>query len=150
MRTAEDLTAAAGLFECYAAALPIDLGYQGFASELAGLPGKYAPPTGELLLARGAHGTPLGCVGLRSIPPAGCCEMKRLYVSPDARGLGLGRTLAEAAAEAARRLGYQELRLDTLRGMGAAIHLYRQLGFTPIAAYYEGAPAGTMFLRLKL
>src|SRR4051794_27904789 len=88
----DDLAAAAALFEAYAASLGVDLSYQGFAAELAGLPGHYAPPSGALLLARGPDGRPLGCVALR--PMAGdCCEMKRLFVSPDARGLGLGRAL---------------------------------------------------------
>jgi GNAT superfamily N-acetyltransferase len=150
VRSAEDVRAAAGLIEAYAASLPVDLGYQDFESELADLPGKYAPPDGELLLARDPAGATLGCVGLRPIPPEGCCEMKRLYLLPKARGLGLGRALAEAIVEAAKRLGYGELRLDTLPSMGAALAIYEQMGFRRIAPYSAPTPAGTVFMALSL
>jgi GNAT superfamily N-acetyltransferase len=150
VRTAQDLKATAELFEGYAASLPVDLGYQDFGSELAGLPGKYAPPAGELLLARGPGASALGCVGVRPISPEGCCEMKRLFVLPSARGLGLGRAMIEKAIETARRLGYREMRLDTLPTMAAAIGAYEQLGFRPIAPYYAPTPAGTIFMGLRL
>lgn len=150
VRSAEDLRATATLFERYAASLPIDLGYQNFAAELAGLPGPYAPPDGELLLARGKDGAPLGCVALRPMSPDGCCEMKRLFLLPAARGLGVGRALASAIIEDARRLGYREIRLDTLPSMQVAIGLYLQLGFETTAAYYSPAPAGTVFMRMEL
>ncbi len=148
--TAEDLRATADLFARYAASLPVDLSYQDFASELEALPGKYAPPRGALLLARDADGAPLGCVGLRPISPKGVCEIKRLFLLPGARGLGLGRALTEAVIEAARRLGYQELRLDTLPTMEAAIGLYEQIGFRRIAPYYAPTPPGTIFMSLEL
>lgn len=148
--TPADLAAVAVLFADYAAWLPIDLGYQGFKAELAALPGKYAPPRGELLLARDPDGAPLGCVGLRAIEPEGVCEMKRLYIAPDARGMGLGRALATAVIAAARAIGYREMRLDTLEGMTPAIALYRQLGFTRIGPYYAPTPPGTVFMELRL
>lgn len=148
--TADDLRATARLFEAYARSLPVDLGYQDFASELASLPGKYAPPRGTLLLARGADGRALGCVGLRPLEAEGCCEMKRLYIDPQARGTGLGRALAEAVVERARALGYRQLRLDTLATMTSAIGLYRQMGFIDIAPYYAPTPPGTIFLALDL
>lgn len=144
-----DLACVADLFRAYAASLPVDLGYQDFESELAGLPGKYAPPAGALLLARGPDGAPLGCVALRPLE-GGVCEMKRLYLDPAARGLGLGRALAAAIADSARALRYNELRLDTLPGMTAALSLYRAMGFTEIAAYYAPTPPGTVFLALRL
>jgi GNAT superfamily N-acetyltransferase len=145
VRDAAGLAAVAALFRAYAAGLPVDLAYQDFATELAALPGKYAGPAGALLLARAADGTAIGCVGLRPMPD-GCGEMKRLYVAPEARGLGLGRALMDAVVDQARRLGYRELRLDTLPTMTEAIAMYRRAGFTPIAPYYDGAPAGTLFL----
>jgi len=128
----------------------VDLGYQDFAAELAGLPGKYAPPAGALLLARGADGAALGCVGLRPLSVRGACEMKRLYLAPAARGLGLGRALAEAVVEAARAAGYVELRLDTLPTMAEAIGLYAALRFEQTEAYYAPTPEGTIFMRLRL
>jgi len=150
VRTRADLKATAELFRDYAAGLPIDLGYQDFAAEVAALPGKYAPPGGELLIARGADEAALGCAGLRPLLQEGCCEMKRLFVLPAARGLGVGRALAEAVILEARRRGYRELRLDTLSSMSAAIGLYEQLGFARIGAYYAPTPAGTVFMGVGL
>jgi ribosomal protein S18 acetylase RimI-like enzyme len=141
-----DLDDARALFRAYAASLPIDLAYQGFASELAALPGAYAGPTGVLVLARDAAGAPVGCAALRPLAEPGCCEMKRLYVAPAARGLGLGRALMDAIVDEAARIGYREVRLDTLPSMTAAIAMYRAAGFAPIAPYYDTAPAGTIFL----
>lgn len=146
---AEDLQAVGTLFDGYAASLPIDLTYQDFAAEHAGLPGKYAPPSGALFLARSSDGEPLGCVGLRPVSD-GKCEMKRLYLLPSARGLGLGRALTVAVIDEARRLRYQELRLDTLQTMTAAQALYAQLGFDRIAPYYGPTPPGTVFMALGL
>jgi GNAT superfamily N-acetyltransferase len=144
--SATDLRQAAALFMAYAASLPIDLAYQGFEAELAALPGKYAPPSGALLLARGIGGGPLGCVALRAIEPQGCCEMKRLFVTPQGRGLGLGQSLIDAILSQAIRLGYGEIRLDTLPSMTEALSLYRKAGFEPIAPYYDTPISGTVFL----
>jgi ribosomal protein S18 acetylase RimI-like enzyme len=146
---AVDLDDARMLFRAYAASLPVDLGYQDFASELATLPGKYRAPAGALLLARARTGTAIGCVGVRSLAE-GVCEMKRLYVDPAARGLGLGRALMDAVVAEAARLGYREIRLDTLPTMTAAIAMYRGAGFEPVAPYYDTAPAGTIFLGRRL
>jgi ribosomal protein S18 acetylase RimI-like enzyme len=145
-----DLDAARALFQAYAASLPIDLGYQGFATELATLPGAYAAPAGALLLARDREARAIGCVALRALVSLSVCEMKRLYVSPAARGLGLGRALLAAVLAEAERLGYCEIRLDTLPTMVAAIAMYRQAGFVPVAPYYDTAPAGTLFLARRL
>jgi len=149
-KTDDDVAAVIGLFRDYAAALPVSLAYQDFASELAGLPGKYTPPAGALLLARGSEGAPLGCVALRATQLDGHCEMKRLFLVPAARGMGLGKALAEAAIAEARRLGYAELRLDTLPTMQTAQRLYGQLGFRRIAPYYGPVPEGTVFMALTL
>lgn len=149
-RSADDLAATATLFAAYADALGIDLAYQGFAAELAALPGRYAPPAGRLLMARDAGNAPIGCVGLRSLAPAGFCELKRLYVAPPGRGLGLGAALVDAVVAEAMAIGYREIRLDTLRDMAAAQALYRKAGFAPIAPYYETPIPGTVFMGRRL
>lgn len=148
--TQADFAAAEALFRAYAASLPISLDYQDFESELASLPGKYAPPSGALLLARGTNGELLGCVALRAIAPEGCCEMKRLYVAPEGRGLGLGKALVAAITFEAIRIGYREMRLDTLPRMTAALAIYRQAGFETIPPYYDTPVAGTVFLGRRL
>jgi GNAT superfamily N-acetyltransferase len=150
VKTATGLAATAQLFRAYASALPIDLTYQGFEAELAALPGKYAPPTGALLLARSHNGEALGCVALRAIEPQACCEMKRLYVVPSTRGTGLGKALVETILAEAARLGYAEMRLDTLPSMASAIALYESFGFSPIPAYYDTPIAGTVFLAKRI
>lgn len=140
-----DLAEVAALFDAYAASLPIDLGYQDFATERATLPGRYARPGGALLLARDTAGMALGCVALRA-RDGGRAEIKRLYVAPFARGLGLGRALLDAVTQAAVGLGHGALCLDTLPFMTEAQALYRRAGFQPILAYDEAAPPGTVFL----
>jgi GNAT superfamily N-acetyltransferase len=138
-----DLPEVAALFRAYAAGLPIDLGAQGFIEELAGLPGDYAPPGGVILLARDPAGTANGCVALRRLDP-GACELKRLYVSPAARGSGLGKALLDASLAEARHLGYREMKLDTLGELLAAIALYRAVGFDPIPPYGHHPYPGTL------
>jgi ribosomal protein S18 acetylase RimI-like enzyme len=150
VRSADDLSATVELFKAYAASLEIDLAYQDFAAELAAMPGKYSSPDGELLLARDIEGRPLGCVGLRPLASDGCCEMKRLYVSPRGRGLGLGKALVDAVIAAAQAIGYREMRLDTLPTMTSAIALYRASGFVAIEPYYDTPVAGTHFLGRRL
>ena len=146
-----ELETVRGLFRAYEAGLGISLCFQSFDSELAGLPGDYAPPRGRLLLAEGEGGAPFGCVALRPLPEAGACEMKRLYLAPAGRGTGAGRALASRLLEEARAAGYAVLRLDTLPAlMPAAVALYRSLGFREIAPYNEHPAEGTLFMELVL
>ena len=145
-----DLKLAADLMRAYAASLPIDLAYQEFSAELAGLPGSYAAPDGELFLAWHKSAAPIGCAALRPLSPNGRCEMKRLFLHPSARGLGGGKALTARVIETARARGYRELCLDTLPTMSAAIGLYEEAGFKRIAPYYEPTPPGTIFMSLAL
>ena len=146
--TPEQIALARSLFEEYAAWLGIDLSFQGFATELAGLPGLYVPPRGALLLAL-AGSEAAGCVALRPLA-GGVCEMKRLFVRSEFRGQGLGRRLGERIVAEARAIGYRMMRLDTLPSMHAAIRLYERLGFVRCAAYYQTPLPDTVFMELQL
>ncbi len=136
------------LFREYADALGVDLDYQGFHDELRDLPGSYGAPAGTLLLAR-SDSEVFGCVGVRPIDER-TAEMKRLFVRPSGRGMGLGRSLAEAAIRFATVTGYERMRLDTLPQMDRAQDLYRSLGFMPIDAYRFSPVPGTVFLERAL
>lgn len=136
------------LFREYEAFLDVDLCFQRFEEELAGLPGKYARPTGDLLIGLDGEST-VGCVALRKLEE-GVCEMKRLYVEPEARGTGLGRRLAQAIIEVARELGYTLMRLDTLERLTDAMRLYETLGFRRTDPYYENPLPGVVFWELEL
>lgn len=149
VKSKEEVQQARRLFEEYAAWLGLNLCFQNFDKELAGLPGEYAPPSGRLLFAYDNEQL-AGCVALRKIDE-GVCEMKRLFVRPEFRGRGLGRKLTAAIIEEARRIGYQHMRLDTLPPMmQIAVGVYRSLGFKEIEAYYNNPVAGATFMELLL
>ncbi len=132
----------------YAESLHVDLSFQNFDQELSNFPLSYLPPSGALLLATDNERL-AGSIAMRGLDD-GVCEMKRLYVRPEFRGLGVGRALAVAIIDTAKGIGYQHMRLDTLPGMDGAQRLYRSLGFREIAAYYENPVAGAKYLELVL
>lgn len=136
------------IFGEYVASLKIDLSFQDIDTELATLPGQYTAPGGAVLLARQDSGL-LGCVAYRPICEE-VCEMKRLYVRPQGRGLGLGKRLAEFACRHARNGGYERIRLDTLPTMTAAQGIYASLGFGPIEPYVFNPIAGTVYMEITL
>jgi ribosomal protein S18 acetylase RimI-like enzyme len=144
----DEVSAVRGLFREYADRLGIDLCFQSFEEELAGLPGAFAPPGGRLLVADA--GTELaGCVACRPHAP-GVCEMKRLFVRPAFRGLGLGRRLIDQLATDAISAGYKEMVLDTLPVMAEAIGLYRSAGFVEMEPYTYNPVPGAMYFRKLL
>jgi putative acetyltransferase len=140
------------IFREYAASLGIDLGFQGFEEELATLPGEYAGPDGALLLAF-VDGALAGCGATRPLPDAdhpNACEMKRLFVRPAFRRLGLGRRIARALLDRARGVGYAVMLLDTLDEMESARGLYAALGFVEVAPYYYNPIPGAHYLKAEL
>ena len=167
-----ELDAVRAIFRDYAASLGIDLGFQNFDHELASLPGEYAEPRGALLLAvvdvgevavpvaaeplaraQGRLAHVAGCCALRPLDTAdypNAAEMKRLYVRPQFRGVGLGRQLAEAILDAARGAGYACVLLDTLDDMESARALYEDLGFAEVPPYYHNPIAGSHYLKVDL
>ena len=147
-----DVALARALFEEYAAWLAVDLCFQGFADELATLPGSYAPPLGRLLLV-GSPQDAFGCVALRPLDAANAVragEVKRLYVQPRARGLGWGARLVRRLVDEARAIGYEELKLDTLERMSGARRVYAALGFKECAAYYPNPLESPIYMSLAL
>ncbi|HEU4663010.1 MAG TPA: GNAT family N-acetyltransferase [Dokdonella sp.] len=151
LRRADDadlVATARTLFREYAASIGIDLEYQGFSAELAGLPAPYLAPDGALLVAF-VDGSAAGCAALRR-HDAQHGEMKRLYVRAAYRGLGLGVRLVDAIVGAARAAGYAELRLDTLASMTAAQALYRRFGFVEAPPYGDNHRPDTRFYALPL
>ncbi len=139
------------LFLEYQDDIGIDLGFQGFADELSGLPGAYAPPLGALVLAT-VDGAAAGCCALRPLLDSdhgNACEMKRLFVRRAFRGFGLGRQLVEQTLLLAQQAGYDCVLLDTLRDMEAARTLYHEIGFEEIPPYYHNPLPGAHYLKLS-
>lgn len=147
-----DAEAVRSILREYAASLEVDLGFQDFEAELAALPGAYAAPSGRLLLAF-VDGALAACGGFRAlakVDEAGACEMKRLYVRPAFRGLGLGRQIAAALLDEARHAGHRAMFLDTLPEMASAQQLYVTLGFIEVPAYRFNPVPGTRYLKAGL
>lgn len=148
VETGADLDEIRRLFTEYAEWLAVDLSFQGFAEELAGLPGEYAAPSGTLLLCIADAGA-AGCIAVRRWQ-GDTCEMKRLYVRPGHRGSGCGRLLADRAVDWAVAAGYKRMVLDTLPVMAGAQRLYEQLGFRDIAPYRFNPIPGARFMARDL
>ncbi len=148
VETAEQLGQVRTLFQEYWASFGFAPGFQNFAGEVAALPGAYAPPGGQLLMAV-LDGEAAGCGALRPLD-AGRCEAKRLYVTPRFRGTGAGRALIVRLVEEARRLGYRELVGDTMPSMERALAMYERMGFERTGPYSPAATPGAIYLRLTL
>lgn len=151
-RSPGDLEAIRSLFLDYQAHLGIDLCFQGFEQELRSLPGDYAEPSGGLFLGM-FRGHAAGCCAFRPLVTSdhlNACEMKRLFVRPGARGVGLGRRLVDAVVLSAQQAGYTTMLLDTLSDMEAARALYQDIGFVETEPYYHNPLAGAHYLKLDL
>ncbi len=147
-RWPDDRAAVESLFRDYVASLAEDISFQNVDAELSGLPGKYARPGGVVLIAWTGD-APAGAIAYRMVEP-GVAEMKRLYVRDGFRGRGIARELANELIEDARGRGYRTMLLDTLASMQAARALYRDLGFVPVAAYYDNPLPGVAYMALEL
>lgn len=145
---ANDIDPLRTLFREYEAFLGVDLCFQSFDAELRTLPGKYAEPKGRCYLAL-CDGEAAGCIALRPIDNS-VCEMKRLFVREKFRGHGIGEMLAEKVISAAKEIGYQTMRLDTLESLTSAVALYRKLGFVQTDPYYQNPCEGVVYLELPL
>ncbi len=147
--TNKQINEARELFREYEAWLGLDLCFQGFEAELAGLPGKYAEPDGRLLLAYLDHQL-AGCIALRDLGD-GICEMKRLFVRDEFRGRKIGIDLIVRVITDAREIGYDRMRLDTYPPkMGKAVSLYESHGFGPIPPYYDNPHHDVLFMEKLL
>lgn len=147
-QTPAEIEGVRDLFREYEAFLGEDLCFQSFEDELAGLPGKYASPSGALLIGTKA-GVTVGCVAVRALDDR-ACEIKRLFVKPDARGTGLGKQLACKIIAVARELGYSLMRLDPLDRLTEAMRLYETLGFRRTESYYDNPLPGVVYWELDL
>jgi len=147
-KTGEQIELARALFGEYARSLDFQLCFQDFQSELDSLPGEYASPDGCLLLAFYENNV-AGCVAMRKLAED-TCELKRMYIKPAFRRLGLGRQLADTIINKARQAGYRKMRLDTIDTMIEAIDLYRSLGFEEVGRYRYNPIEGARFFELEL
>ena len=132
------------LFTEYAVSLEIDLSFQDFENELAGIDRMYVQPEGGLLLAC-IEQQAIGCAGIRKIDEE-TAELKRMYVQPSYRNLHIGADLLDRSLQLAKELGYKKIRLDTLEHMTKAKKLYKSFGFYEIPAYRFNPLEGAVYL----
>lgn len=145
----EDYKIAIQLFEEYAAQIGVDLSFQNFEQELLHLEKQYAKPHGGIYIAFDKERQPIGCFGIRAFE-ASICELKRMYLKKEYRGLGIGKKLLIQSIQVARAMDYQSMRLDTLPSMQSAINLYKKMGFYEIDPYRFNPIEGTKYLEILL
>ncbi|MEM7085212.1 MAG: GNAT family N-acetyltransferase [Bacteroidota bacterium] len=137
------------LFEEYASQIGIDLEFQNFNEEIKNIKSQYSKPNGAIFTAYNGGNLPVGCFGIRKIDKT-ICELKRMYLRKEARGLGTGKLLLKKAIEIGKELGFERMRLDTLPTMHSAIGLYIKVGFYEIEPYRFNPIEGTKYLEIKL
>jgi ribosomal protein S18 acetylase RimI-like enzyme len=137
------------LFKAYLGELNENLCFQSFDSEIDNPIYKYSAPVGALFIAY-YNTTPVGCIALQPLQEAQTCEMKRLYVAPAFRKLGVGDALVQALLQEAQLLGYTNMKLDTLERLQAAIQLYQKFGFETVTAYYDNPLPSVVYMQKKL
>jgi len=147
--------AAINLIKAYMAFLGEDLTFQNIEEEYDLLPIMYGGPVGALLLCQADDGQYAGMVAVRNFNKENTadrttCEMKRLYVLPAYNGLGFGKKLCIEIIEQAKKLGYKKMVLDTLKRLQPALHMYLQLGFEEIPAYYENPLPSVVYMAKTL
>ena len=137
------------LFRDYAKELNENLCFQQFDKELENPLLKYGPPSGSLLLGTW-NGETAACIALTALKEEKTCEMKRLYVVPGYRKLGIGRLLVDEILKTAERNGYHTMKLDTLEKLQPAIRLYESFGFEHTTAYYANPISGVVYMSKHL
>ena len=137
------------LFKAYLGELNEDLCFQSFDSEIDNPLYKYSAPVGALYIAY-YNATPVGCIALQPLQEVQTCEMKRLYVAPAFRKLGVGDALVKVLLQEAQLLGYTTMKLDTLERLQAAIQLYQKFGFETVTAYYDNPLPSVVYMQKKL
>ncbi len=147
-RTPEHYQIAIGLFSEYARGLGIDLSFQNFEKELETIPQMYGPPEGELFLIEN-NGDFTGCAAIRKLNHS-TCELKRMYIQPQYRGLKLGKQLMDVALQTAVNLGYEYMKLDSLRRLTPALKLYQKYGFQEIEPYNFNPEDDVVYFERKL
>ena len=144
-----DYKLAVELFKEYASYIKIDLAFQNFSKEIGNLEAQYSKPKGNIFLAYKDQSNPVGCFGIREFKGE-TCELKRMYLKNEARGLGIGKLMLKKAIETGKELGYNKMRLDTLSTMQSAIRMYKQAGFYEIPAYRFNPLEGAKYFEIEL
>jgi ribosomal protein S18 acetylase RimI-like enzyme len=144
----KDFSEAATLFKEYAASLNFDLCFQNFDTELNEIDVKYNSPHGGLILIR-LNNESVGCAAVRKLEDK-IGELKRMYIQPGHRGLGLGHELLKKALEMAKALGYETVRLDTIKTMTEATRIYERFGFVSIPPYCYNPMDNALYLEKRL